>query len=564
MLLRFEELQTRKFVIAGPNVIESGEHAFKMAERIQREMSNYDVTFIFKTSFDKANRTSASSYRGVSIDCAKEVFRRIRSELGIPCITDVHEPWQAEALKGCVDIMQIPAFLCRQTDLLKAASETGSILHIKKGQFCSAAVMKKCFDKCVQFGNRQVILCERGNFFGYQDLVVDPRNLELLRGDSNLVSMDITHCLQLPGSVTDADGTLRSGGQRHLIPHMGKMAISLGADGIFVEVHDNPDSSLCDAPTQWPLDRLQWLLQYVGLPRRVRSELLDAVRSSRRVHFCGVGKSKIACAHAAALLKSLSFDASVLDAGDSLHGDVGCVAEEDMVVFISKSGNTEELRPIAQSAKQRGSRTVGVVCALPDESFGSAPCMLRSLCDEMVALPFKGEIRANIPCLPTKSVVAQIEFVNCLAAQLSDNVTIAEYQRNHPSGSIGVSFRTAEDVMITDFPRYSSVDKAASTIDILLAMTKAKLGIIVITLGNVTGIITDGDLRRLRVNGNNTETLDVSSINTNYTSVERHTRVGSFPALHLIPVVDGGIIVGIIDTTKIWPGVCAHRSDLSD
>jgi len=553
MLLTFEELQTRKFVIAGPNVIESKEHAFEMAKKIKQEMRDYDATLIFKTSFDKANRTSASSYRGVSIDDAKELFHRIRSELGIPCITDVHEPWQAEALKGCVDILQIPAFLCRQTDLLKAASETGLILHIKKGQFCSAAVMKQCFDKCVRFGNRQVILCERGNFFGYQDFVVDPRNLVLLRGDSNLVSMDITHCLQLPGSVTEADGTLRSGGQRHLIPHMGKMAISLGADGIFVEVHDNPDSSLCDAPTQWPLSRLQWLLEYVGLPRRVGRKLLDAVSSSRKVHFCGVGKSKIACSHAVALLKSLSFDAAVLDAGDSLHGDVGCVAQEDMVVFMSKSGNTEELRPIAQLAKQRGSRIVGVICAVPDESFVSAKplCMLRSLCDEMVILPFTGEIRANIPCLPTKSVVAQIEFVNCLAAQLSDNVTVEEYQRNHPSGSIGVSLCTADKVMIIEFPRYSSEEKTASIIDLLLAMTGAKLGIIVITLDNVTGIITDGDLRRLRVSGSNADTLDVSSINTNYTSVERHTRVELFPALHLIPVVDDGVIIGIVDTTQI-------------
>ena len=165
------------------------------------------------------------------------------------------------------DILQIPAFLCRQTDLLKAAAETGKIIHVKKGQMCTAEQMHKCKEKIIEFGNPNVILCERGNSFGYQDLVVDPRNLIWLKSDTNLVSMDITHCLQQPSQKME-DGTIKSGGYRELIPYMGKMAVALGVNGIFIETHDNPDKSLCDGPTQWYLDKLEWLLDYIGIEKR--------------------------------------------------------------------------------------------------------------------------------------------------------------------------------------------------------------------------------------------------------------------------------------------------------
>ena len=157
--------------------------------------------------------------------------------------------------------------MCRQTDLLKAAAETGKIIHVKKGQMCSAEQMHKCKEKLIEFGNPNIILCERGNSFGYQDLVVDPRNLIWLQSDTNLVSMDITHCLQKPSQKME-DGTVKSGGYRELIPYMGKMAISLGVNGLFIEVHDNPDEALCDGPTQWPLDKLEWLLNYLDINRK--------------------------------------------------------------------------------------------------------------------------------------------------------------------------------------------------------------------------------------------------------------------------------------------------------
>ena len=260
----YDNLIKKKFVICGTNVIESEEHVFSIAKKLKEIFEKYDLTFIFKTSFDKANRSSLNSYRGVGIKEGLRILKRIKDELNLPLITDIHEPNQAKQIAEVVDIIQIPAFLCRQTDLLKAAAKTDKIIHVKKGQFCSAEQMHKCKEKLIAFGNSKVILCERGNSFGYQDLVVDPRNLIWLKSDTNLVSMDITHCLQKP-SQKMADGTVKSGGYRELIPYMGKMAFALGVNGIFMEVHDKPDEALCDAPTQWYLDKLEWLLDFIGV-----------------------------------------------------------------------------------------------------------------------------------------------------------------------------------------------------------------------------------------------------------------------------------------------------------
>lgn len=264
MKLNYKKLKDKLFVIAGPNVIESEEHVLYMAKSLKSIFKKYDVNFIFKVSFDKANRTSLSSYRGVSFKEGLRILKKVKDKVNVPIITDIHEPWQAKPISEVVDIIQIPAFLCRQTDLLKAVAETGTIVHIKKGQFCSADVMHKCKEKVIAFDNPNVILCERGNFFGYQDLIVDPRNLIWLKSKTNLVSMDITHCLQQPAQKMK-DGTVKAGGLREMIPYMGKMALALGVNGIFMEVHDRPDESLCDAPTQWPLDRLEWLLNYLKI-----------------------------------------------------------------------------------------------------------------------------------------------------------------------------------------------------------------------------------------------------------------------------------------------------------
>ena len=185
-------------LIAGPCVLESYDHAKLMVENLLRLTEKLNLDFIYKTSFDKANRTSLKSERGLGIDESINIFDKLKSEYDLKILTDVHSPVDCDKIKDHVDILQIPAFLCRQTDLLKAAAETGKIIHVKKGQFCSAEQMHKCKEKLIAFGNSNIILCERGNSFGYQDLIVDPRNLIWLKSDTNLVSMDITHCLQQP------------------------------------------------------------------------------------------------------------------------------------------------------------------------------------------------------------------------------------------------------------------------------------------------------------------------------------------------------------------------------
>ena len=270
-MIDFKTLKNKFFIMCGPNVIESEEHTIIMAQKLKEIFKNYDLEFIFKVSFDKANRSSINSYRGLGFKEGLRILKKIKDKLQIPIITDIHEAWQAKPVSEIVDIIQIPAFLCRQTDLLKAAAETNKIIHIKKGQCFSADVMHKCKEKVIAFGNNKVILCERGSMYGYQDLVVDPRNLIWLKSNTNLVSMDITHCLQKPAQKMD-DGTVKAGGLREMIPYMGKMAISLGVNGIFMECHDKPDESKCDALTQWPLNKLEWLLDFINISKNNNSK----------------------------------------------------------------------------------------------------------------------------------------------------------------------------------------------------------------------------------------------------------------------------------------------------
>jgi 2-dehydro-3-deoxyphosphooctonate aldolase (KDO 8-P synthase) len=270
-MLDFQELKNKFFIMVGPNVIESEEHILLMANKLKEIMNRFpDIVFVFKSSFDKANRSSINSYRGLGMKEGLNILKKVK-DLGIPIITDIHESYQAKEVAEVADIIQIPAFLCRQTDLLKAAAETGKIIHIKKAQFAPPSVMHKCKEKLIEFGNDKVILCERGSMYGYQDLIVDPRSLIQLRSYTNLVSMDITHCLQLPAQI-QADGIVKAGGLRELIPEMGKMAVTLGVNGIFMEVHDRPDESKCDAPTQFPLEKLE---DFITKLMKLRTFLLE-------------------------------------------------------------------------------------------------------------------------------------------------------------------------------------------------------------------------------------------------------------------------------------------------
>ena len=238
--------------IAGPCVIESAECLDAVAERIVDINNRLGVDIIFKSSFDKANRTSISSYRGVGIEKGLQMLSDIKSKWGLKTLTDIHEAWQAEAAGQVVDVLQIPAFLCRQTDLLVAAAKTGKAVNIKKAQFLSGADMKYPYQKAIESGATDVWLTERGNSFGYNNLVVDFRNIPDMLQIAPRVIMDCTHSVQRPGA---AGG--KTGGNREYVPAMALAAKAFGANGYFFEVHPDPDNALSDGPNMLCLDNLE-------------------------------------------------------------------------------------------------------------------------------------------------------------------------------------------------------------------------------------------------------------------------------------------------------------------
>ena len=238
--------------IAGPCVIESAECLDAVAERIVDINNRLGVDIIFKSSFDKANRTSISSYRGVGIEKGLQMLSDIKSKWGLKTLTDIHEAWQAEAAGQVVDVLQIPAFLCRQTDLLVAAAKSGKTVNIKKAQFLSGEDMKYPYEKAMESGATDVWLTERGNSFGYNNLVVDFRNIPDMLAISPRVIMDCTHSVQRPGA---AGG--KTGGNREYVPAMALAAKAFGANGYFFEVHPDPDNALSDGPNMLCLDNLE-------------------------------------------------------------------------------------------------------------------------------------------------------------------------------------------------------------------------------------------------------------------------------------------------------------------
>jgi len=243
-------------LIAGPCVIESREHTLFMAESLAEIASRTGVPLIFKASFDKANRSSISSYRGPGLEKGLEILAEVKEGLGLPVITDIHEPRQAAAAASVVDVIQIPAFLCRQTDILLAAGETGLPVNIKKGQFMAPWDMTHAVKKVESTGNTKVMLTERGTSFGYNNLVCDLRNLGLLKSLGVPVVLDVTHSLQLPGGKGDS-----SGGMREFIAPLARAGVAFGVDALFMEVHDDPEHALSDGPNSLPLYELEPLLK---------------------------------------------------------------------------------------------------------------------------------------------------------------------------------------------------------------------------------------------------------------------------------------------------------------
>jgi len=243
------------FLMAGPCVIEGEDMALRIAERIKHMTDKLQIPFIFKGSYRKANRSRLDSFTGIGDETALRILQKVGREIGVPTVTDIHESSEAALAAEYVDVLQIPAFLCRQTDLLIAAAQTGKVVNVKKGQFLSGEAMKWAVDKIRQSGNPHVILTERGNSFGYSDLVVDFRNLPAMREFGVPVVMDVTHSLQRPNQSSGV-----TGGQPALIETIAKAAIAVGADGLFIETHPTPATALSDGANMLPLDQLEALL----------------------------------------------------------------------------------------------------------------------------------------------------------------------------------------------------------------------------------------------------------------------------------------------------------------
>ena len=242
-------------IFAGPCAMESKDHALMTADRLKGIAERVGVQLVYKTSYDKANRTSIHSPRGIGLDKALPVFEAIKAEVGLPCLTDIHTAEQTKAVGSVVDILQIPAFLCRQTDLLVAAAKTGRVINIKKGQFLAPWDMKNVLNKVVEAGNGNVMACERGASFGYNTLVTDFRALPIMKSFGAPVVFDATHSVQQPGGK---GGT--SGGQREFVPHLARAAASIGVAAIFMETHPDPDNAPSDGPNMIPMDEFEALL----------------------------------------------------------------------------------------------------------------------------------------------------------------------------------------------------------------------------------------------------------------------------------------------------------------
>ncbi len=243
-------------LFAGPCQLENRDHGFMMAEGIKEICSELDIPFVFKASFDKANRTSASGERGIGLEKSLEIFAEIKEQLNLPILTDVHEASQCAPVAEVVDVLQIPAFLCRQTDLLLAAGETGKVIKIKKGQFLAPWDMKNVVNKVLSTGNQNILLTERGASFGYNTLVTDFRGLPIMAETGCPVVFDATHSVQQPGG----QGT-SSGGQREFVPVLARAAVAVGVSGLFIETHDDPNNAPSDGPNMIPLNELKALLQ---------------------------------------------------------------------------------------------------------------------------------------------------------------------------------------------------------------------------------------------------------------------------------------------------------------
>ena len=257
------------FVIAGPDTLESQDLCVEVAGQLKDITDRLHIPYIFKGSFDKANRTSVKSYRGPGLDDGLKILKAVKDQVGVPVLTDVHEDTPLDALVGIVDVLQTPAFLCRQTNFIQNVARTGLPINLKKGQFLSPWEMRQVVDKARQTGNESLLVCERGYMFGYNNLVVDMRSLEIMKQTGCPVVFDATHSVQLPGGQGES-----SGGAREFVPTLARAAVGVGVAGVFCETHPNPDQALCDGPNSMALNDMGPMLEtLVEIDRVVKQSL---------------------------------------------------------------------------------------------------------------------------------------------------------------------------------------------------------------------------------------------------------------------------------------------------
>jgi 2-dehydro-3-deoxyphosphooctonate aldolase (KDO 8-P synthase) len=266
------------FLIAGPDTLESQELAIEVAGHIDALAKKHGILYIFKGSFDKANRTSHTSYRGPGLDAGLKIMQAVKKQIGVPVLTDVHEDTPLKEVASVIDVIQTPAFLCRQTNFMQNVARTGRPINVKKGQFMSPWEMGNVIEKMKAVAEPQFMLCERGFSFGYNNLVADMRGLAIMRKFAPVV-FDATHTVQLPGGQGTA-----SGGMREMIPVLARAAIAVGVAGLFMETHPDPDSALCDGPNSWPLKHIDHLIEtLVALDRVTKHRIPDEIRLAGQI-----------------------------------------------------------------------------------------------------------------------------------------------------------------------------------------------------------------------------------------------------------------------------------------
>lgn len=589
-------------LIAGPCVIESEENVMLIARTVKDIAERLNLEYYFKASFDKANRTSIDSYRGPGIEKGLEILQKVKDRYGLKICTDIHEPWQAEPVSQVADIIQIPAFLCRQTDLLIAAAKTGKIINVKKAQFLAPWDMRNVVKKIEDSGNRNIMLTERGSCFGYNSLVVDMTSFTEMKKFGYPVVMDATHSVQKPGGKGNA-----TGGNRDYVEPLAKAAVAAGADALFFEVHPDPDNALSDGPNMVRLNEFEDMLKRIikvydavhpdvksdfsitaynsreketvdsnmdkiAEGRRVFEIEIDAMKKMRvalndtfsqildiitgcsgKVIITGMGKPGHVGTKIAATLASLGTPSFFLHPAEAMHGDLGMVSENDVVIAISYSGESQEVIQILPNLKMIGATLVGIT--------GNSDSTLAKSCDIVQVLP-KFDEACYLGLAPTSSTTVEMAYGDALAVVASGiyGFKDADFGKFHPAGSLGrkLIFKV-RDLMVKD-EKNAIIPDGAPLKDAIIEISKKKLGVVtVVDKGDkLCGIVTNGDIRRQLEKGADVYSLKVDDIMTrtpktisaNKMAVEALNEMKSLNLSFLI-VVDGDKAVGTIQLIDI-------------